>query len=172
MASLMENLVDVLEKESIEYNKLLELSMRKTPVIVSADLEQLQNITDEEQIVLGRINRLEQKREEVVKDIANVINVDVRKVKLVDFIRMLESRPAEQEKLAKAHDALKDVVGQMKRVNEQNGELLKQSMEMIEFDMNVLKTMKAAPETANYNKGAYNAGNLMGVGRGGFDAKQ
>jgi len=31
--------------------------------------------------------------------------------------------------------------------------------------------MKAAPETANYNRSAYNAGDVMGVNRG-FDTKQ
>ena len=102
MASLMENLVDVLEKESIEYEILLGLSMDKTPVIVAGDLEKLQKITDEEQLVIARINQLDAKREEVVKDIANVINADPNKVKLVDFIKMLEQRPAEQAQLAQA----------------------------------------------------------------------
>ena len=45
-------------------------------------------------------------------------------------------------------------------------------LEMVEFEMNLLQAMKAAPETANYNRGAYNTGNTMGVTPGGFDAKQ
>ncbi len=168
----MENLVDVLEKESIEYETLLGLSMKKTSVIVAGDLEKLQQITDEEQLVIGRINQLDVQREEVVKDIANVVNADPEKVKLVDFVKMLAQRPAEQAKLAAAHDKLKSVTEQMKRVNEQNRELLKHAMEMVEFDMNVLHSMKAAPETANYNKGAYSSGSFMGIERTGFDAKQ
>lgn len=172
MASLMENLVDVLEKESIEYEILLGLSMDKTPVIVAGDLEKLQKITDEEQLVIARINQLDLKREEVVKDIANVVNADLNKVKLVDFIRMLESRPAEQAKLAAAHDKLRSVAMQMQRVNEQNRELIQHAMEMVEFDLNVIHAMKAAPETANYNRGAYSSGSIMGIDRNGFDAKQ
>ena len=43
--------------------------------------------------------------------------------------------------------------------------------EAVEFDMNMLQSMKAAPETANYNRGAYSAGTHMGVD-GRFDAKQ
>ena len=43
---------------------------------------------------------------------------------------------------------------------------------MVEFDMSMLQAMKTAPETANYNKGAYNTGAHMGVGGGGFDARQ
>ena len=69
MASLMENLIDVLEKESMEYENLLNLSMQKTPVIVSENLEQLAKITDEEQLIVSRINHLDHLRNEAVNDI-------------------------------------------------------------------------------------------------------
>lgn len=96
MASLMENLIEVLDLESQEYENLLELSMKKTPVIVAGELEELAKITDEEQIVVGKINRLEQKRQEVFIDIANVINKDVNSLMLIDLVEMLKSRPEEQ----------------------------------------------------------------------------
>ena len=172
MASLMENLINVLEQEGMAYEELLVLSMKKTPIIVSGDLEGLQQITDEEQMVVARINHLDAKREEVTKDIANVLNKDVKLLKLVDIINMLSQRPVEQKQLATAHDKLKDIVGQMKRVNEQNQELIKQSLEMVEFDLNLIHAMKSAPQTANYTKGAYNTGAIMGKSQGGFDAKQ
>ena len=172
MASLMENLISVLQDEGVAYEALLELSMKKTPIIVSGDLEGLQKITDEEQIVVARINHLDAKREEVTKDIANVLNKDVKSLKLVDIINLMSQRPIEQKQLATAHDKLKEVVGQMTRVNEHNKELIKQSLEMVEFDLNLIQSMKSAPQTANYNRGAYNSGAVMGTGRGGFDAKQ
>lgn len=171
MASLIENLITILEQESSEYEQLLGLSMKKTPVIVAGDLTKLQQITDEEQIVVGRINHLDGKRNEVIKDIANVMNKDVDTLKLVNLIEMLGSRPQESKRLAAVHDKLREVVGNMKRVNEHNRELIANAMELVEFDMNMLQAMKSAPETANYNKGAYNAGSLMGTDRGGFDAK-
>lgn len=172
MASLMETLIQVLDEESQEYEKLLGLSMKKTPVLVSGDLDELAKITDEEQIVVSKINRLELKRQETFTDIANVINKDVKTLMLGDLVEMLSSRPVEQQKLAKVHDRLKSSVREVKRVNEQNRELIKNALEMVEFDMNMLQAMKTAPETANYNKGAYNTGAHMGVGGGGFDARQ
>lgn len=172
MASLMENLIQVLEQESEEYEGLLSLSQKKTPIIVSSDLEKLQKITDDEQVIVSRINQLEKKRTEVVADIANVLNRDVDTLKLANLIEMLAARPVEQAKLVEAHDRLQKSVYGLKRVNEQNRELLTNALEMIEFEMNLLQASKAAPETANYNKGAYNAGDTMGVYNGGFDAKQ
>ena len=172
MASLMENLMSILEEESKAYGELLELSMRKTPIIVEGDLEGLEKITDEEQMVVAKINRLDVKREEVTKDIANVLNKDVKKLKLADIIDLLSQRPIEQKRLAASHDKLKEVVGQMTRVNDQNRELIKSSLEMVEFDLNLIHSMRSAPQTANYNKGAYSSGAFMGRSSGGFDAKQ
>lgn len=172
MASLMENLIDVLEKESSEYEGLLELSQRKTPIIVSGNLENLQKITDEEQELVSRISRLEKRRTEVTADIANVLNKDVTTLKLKNLIDMLSGRPVEQKCLAEAHDRLQASVKGLKRVNEQNGELLRNALEMVEFEMNLIQAMKTAPETANYNRGAYSAGDTMGVSSRGFDAKQ
>lgn len=171
MASLMENLIDVLEKESSEYEVLLALSLKKTPIIVSGNLENLQKITDEEQEVVSRVNNLDKKRVEITADIANVLNKDVTTLKLANLIQMLEGRPAEQKALADSHDKLQAAVKELQRTNEQNKELLNNALEMVEFEMNMLQAMKAAPETANYTRNAYNAGDIIGVNRG-FDTRQ
>lgn len=172
MASLMENLIDVLNQEGTEYEELLALSQKKTPAIVRGDLEKLQEITDDEQNLASRITHLEKERVEITTDIANVLNKDVESMKLRSLIEMLEGRPAEQARLAEAHDRLQRVVRELKRANEQNKELLANAMEMVEFEMALLQAAKAAPETANYTRGAYSSGAQMGVPSGGFDAKQ
>jgi len=172
VASLMENLIAILEDENSEYEILLELSKKKTPVIIKGDLGMLQKITDEEQIVVSRINQLERKREESIHDIANVINKDVKTLKLVNIIQMLEKRPDEQKKLSRVHDKLSRTVSNMARINEQNRELIKNALEMVNFDLNLVQAMRTAPETANYNRGAYNTGSVMGKANGYFDAKQ
>ena len=41
---------------------------------------------------------------------------------------------------------------------------------MTEFDITLFKSMRQAPETANYDKSAYNTGTILGSS--GFDAKQ
>ena len=172
MASLMENLIDVLRKESSEYEELLKLSREKTPIIVSGNLENLQKITDEEQELVSRINHLDKKRMEVTADIANVLNKDVTALKLKNLIEMLSGRAEEANSLTEVHDRLQSVVRELQRVNEHNSELLQESLEMIAFEMNLVQSMKTAPETANYNRGAYSAGDTMGVSSHGFDAKQ
>lgn len=168
----MENLIAVLQQECEEYNGLLELSDRKTPVIVAGDLDQLQKITDEEQEWVGRIAHLEKKRAEITADIADVLNKDVKTMKLRDLVQMLSARPAEQRQLSEACDGLREAVDQVQAVNERNRDLIQHSLELVEFDMNILQSMRTAPHTANYNREAYNAGAAMGIASPGFDAKQ
>ena len=168
----MEDLISILEQENSLYEDLLKLSMSKTPVLISGDLEALSRITEDEQEIVNKVNALDKKREEGMKDIANVLGKDVKTLKLTDLIDVLRSRPAEQNRLAAIYDKLSDTIGQMKRTNEQNRELIESSLEMVQFDMNVLQAYKAAPETANYSRNALNSGAYMGNTKGGFDAKQ
>lgn len=172
MASLMEDFMDILDKENSEYQILLELSKKKTPVIIKGDVQELQKITDEEQIVVDRVSHLDRKREETLNDIANVINKDVETLKIPVLIKLLQSRPKEARQLSEIHDALKETLGELVRINDQNRELIKQSLEMVEFDLNLVQAMRQAPVTGNYDRGAYNAGSVMGPENAGFDAKQ
>ena len=107
-----------------------------------------------------------------MKEIAAVINRDVTTIRLPDIIRILERRPAAQKQLAEVYDKLKQTVHHVERINNQNRELIANALEMVEFDLNLLQAARKAPETANYNKGAYSTGTTFDMGEGGFDAKQ
>lgn len=172
MASLMEELMMALESEITEYEKLLELSKKKTSIIVKGDTDTLQKLTDEEQLVVDKITALDSKRATVTKDIANVVNKDVEELKLSVLIKMLEKQPAEQKRLATITDKLKTVVNDVKVINSQNGDLIKHSLEMVEFELNMVKSMHQAPQTANYGSNAFNSGSILGSAQSGFDAKQ
>ena len=89
---------------------------------------------------------------EVTSDIANVLNKDVNTLKLKDLVQMLSSRPAEQAMLSTAQERLQQVVFQLQEINLQNKVLIEHSLELVEFDMNLIQSMKTAPQTANYNK--------------------
>ncbi len=167
----MESLMDVLDKENSEYEKLVDLSKEKTPVIVAGDITKLQIIVDKEQPIVDAINKLEHKREEVLNDIAIVLNKDVTKLNLKNIIHLIKGQPKEQHRLAEIHDKLGSTVRTMAKINENNKMLLEHSLEMIEFEMNLYQSTKKAPETANYGKDAYNTGDVL-INTSGFDAKQ
>ena len=69
MASLIETLIDVLDKENTEYQGLLKLSEEKTTAIVNGIVERLQEILGLEQRSIDKINKLDAFRDENVGDI-------------------------------------------------------------------------------------------------------
>lgn len=170
MASLIDNLTDVMNKERAEYSELLELSQSKTAAIVKGDVECLQEILGKEQRIIDRINKLDEERESNVKDICNVLNLSFGEIKVEQIVQMLERKPKEHDALQEAHLGLKRILDQMLMVNDNNKMLLKESMEMIDFELNLAKSAVMAPQTANYGKGAYEQSGVIGAGR--FDAKQ
>ena len=172
MASLMENLINVLDEECVEYENLLKLTIAKTPVIVSENLEELARITDEEQLQLAKIASLDKKRDEVIADIANVLNKDVESLKLGKLIKMMAGRPSEQKALSAAYDRLKSAAKHVAMINARNNELIQSALDMVHFNMNMIQSAKTAPESANYNRGAYSTGDSLGIDRQSFDARQ
>ena len=171
MASLIEELIETLNKENTEYEKLLELSRQKSAIIVARNIPALEKITDDEQIVVSAIGNLDSKRAQVTRDIADVINKDVETLKLSVLIDLLSKQPDEQKRLSEIHDKLKVTVENVRMINESNRQLIDQSLEMVEFDLNMIRAMRQAPETNNYGPGAVSVGETLGSVRG-FDAKQ
>lgn len=171
MASLMQELITTLKLELTEYEKLLDLSKRKTPILVEGKIEELQKITEEEQNLVEKINSVDKKRAELVKDIGNVLNKNPKELTLMKLAEILNSQPEEQKELTSLHDRMKRTLHNVETVNQQNQALVQQLLDMVAFDMTLVKSMKQAPETANYNKTAVNTGELF-IGATRFDAKQ
>lgn len=170
MASLMQELLEVLDKEEKQYLELIELNDAKRQSIIKANVEDLKQVTAREQDIASVLLNLSNKRGEILTDMATVLGKDPQNMTIQKMIGYLESQPKEQEQLIKCRDRLYEAGTQVKTFNQQNETLLKQALEMVEFDITLLKSMKQAPETANYDKNAYNTGDLLGSS--GFDAKQ
>ena len=170
MASLIEELMDVLEQECTIYENLFRVSDTKTQAIIKGDIEQLQKITDDEQNVIDKVLVLEKRRQTIVDNIAVVLNQKNKDMTVADIIRVMEHQPEYQKPLSELHHRLRSVVMQLQQVNAQNRGLLENALEMTEFNINILQTAGQAPETANYDKKSY-SGDILGVEHSQFDSK-
>ena len=137
MASLIDDLIDVLSEECEEYRELTGISGKKMKVIVRQDLDTLQKITAEEQEHTGKLINLEKKREAVAKDIAMVLNQDEENLTVKDIINVLHSQKEVQGRLMKVHDELKQTLKNFSMVNEINKNLIRESLEIVDFNLNV-----------------------------------
>lgn len=170
MASLMEDFIEILEKENVEYEHLTELSVEKRQIIISGDISTLEEMTGKEQETTSNLKNLENKRQEVIKDMAIVLSKDPKELTITNMIAFLNKQPEEQEKLQLVRVKLRETLEKMADINTQNEILLTRAMEMVEFDLTLFKSMRQAPTTANYDKRANNTGEVLG--NRGFDAKQ
>ena len=164
MASLMEELLDVLGKEEKQYQELITLASEKTDAVVQGNIEHLTDVTTREQDAASvLLNR-------VLTDMATVLGQSPEEMTITKMIGYLNKQPKEQEALTRQRDRLLEAGAKMQQLNRQNEALLKQALEMVEFDLTLLRSTRQAPETANYDKNAYNTGDILGSS--GFDAKQ
>jgi len=170
MASLMDNLLEVLREEEKTYRGLIELSREKKDVLIRADIDRLTEITEAEQNITSVLHGMETKRREVISDMAVVLRKKKEELTIDMMLSILSKQPEEQKQLREVRDRLRKTLDEMNLINSQNQLLLTQAMEMVEFDMTLFRSLRQAPETANYDRSAVNTGDLLG--RSGFDAKQ
>lgn len=171
MASLVEDLVSTLTEEQVVYEKLIPVSERKTKAIVANSLEDLQKVTDEEKVLVDHVSSLEVKRIEVIKNMAIVLSRTEESLNLSAIIDILRNQPEQQKELQLIHDKLKETVSRLKDINAQNRTLIESSLEMIEFNMNFIRSTRMSTGSSNYTR---NASEMEGtaVQAGVFDAKQ
>lgn len=171
MASLIEELITVLRGEQLTYEDLLPLAKKKTKIIVKNDMDALLEVTQEEQSVIEKINILEHKREEVVSNIGMVLSKKPEELHITKIIAALEKQPDQRDQLSEVHDKLKQTIQKLVEINNHNQELLEQSLEMIEFNMNFIQSTRMSPGNSSYTKGASQLDGPMPQ-TGMFDAKQ
>lgn len=170
MASLVEELVGILEEEEKIYQKVYEYGEQKKEILIKADVPALEKLTELEQLASDELLACSSRQTQTLQDIATVLGKNDEQMTVTKLIGYLAGQPDIQTKLQTARDRLLDTAKKMQAINQQNEVLLKQAIELTEFDLTLFRSMRQAPETANYNKNAYSTGSLLGSS--GFDAKQ
>ena len=139
MASLIDLLIDDLNNEDTGYNKLLDLSNDKTSAIVKGDVDELQKIFLQEQKLIEELETVEQKRQEDVKEICSILRLPYEQIRVEHIVQILEKKPKEHDALEEVYLRLKRTLNQLTTVNDNNKLLLKESMDMIQFELDLAR---------------------------------
>lgn len=170
MASLIQELIVIIEEETGCYKTFLEMANNKKDVIINGDLPSLQEMTKKEQDMAGQLLRLEKKRIKNLEDICLVTNRKPEEMTISNLIKMLENQEEERNRLEKASEELKNVLEEVKEINEINKNLIEQSVEYINFTMNAIQSARTKVGDNSYeNKGNPNS---TYQGKNFFDTKQ
>jgi flagellar biosynthesis/type III secretory pathway chaperone len=168
LASLVEELVKVLETEEKIYQTLIGYAEQKTDILIRADVPALEKLTSQEQLASDQLIVQSNQQVQLLKDVAVVLGRTDENMTVSRLIGLLGSQPEVQKQLTEARDNLIAAANRMNSLNDQNVVLIKQAIELNEFDLTLFKSMRQAPETANYDRNACNTGALLGSS--GFDA--
>ena len=168
MASLVEELVTVLQEEEAICRRLISYGEKKTDILIRADVPELEKLTGLEQLASDELIAQSNQQVQLLTDIANVLGRTGEKMTVTRLISLLDTQPQVQKELTEAKERLLAAAGTMNQLNTKNEALIKQAIELNEFDLTLFKSLRQAPETANYDRTACNTGSLLGSS--GFDA--
>lgn len=170
MASLVEELVSVLREEEKIYRTFLEYGEEKRQILIEGNISALERLTSIEQDASDNLLQLSNKQTQILQDVATVLGLEQDGMTVTRLIDSLGSQPETQKELQDARNQLMDTAGKVQTLNQQNEVLIRQAIELTEFDIALFKSLRQAPETANYDRYAANTGALLGSS--GFDTKQ
>ena len=124
LASLMDELLEVLSEERDIYEELAPISEKKTQVLIKEDLKELKKITDKEQLLVDKVSIVDRKREKVIQNISVVLNKDSKELDLATLGNILCKQPDERKKLNMLHDSLRQVMNRLVIANQKNKEII------------------------------------------------
>jgi len=128
--------IDILEKEYDCYRDMLELSKSKKKIIVESKVAELDKIVKLEQDMIVNIGQLERKREEETAKLCRSLNLNSARVTISEMASML--LPEQKKRLEDIQDRLGKILAELKAVNDVNGQLIEQSLEYIDYSINLI----------------------------------
>lgn len=137
MASLIKELIETLTEQNNIYQSLLDVASKKKVAIIENKIPNLQDFVKEENVLIGRNQRLDKKRIEIFKDISMVLGKN-DELSLKDIISCMKGQEGEKELIAIKENML-EILPKLKSLNDQNQELLTISMDYVDFSINMIR---------------------------------
>lgn len=142
---VVDKLIEVLDQEARIYDDILKISKDKTNVIIEGKVSELESIVKLEQSLVLCMGKLEDIREQLVEKLSGGLGLNSPEVTVSQIMKHMKNDQA--EKLKSCQDRIIDVLGELKNTNDLNSRLIKNSLEYIDFSINLLSAADAANST-------------------------
>ena len=141
---MWQNLIDTLDKLGEIYGKLISLGEKKHNALVAIDMAGLSKILDEEQIITAKLQKLEQRRVEILRDLSKSNKSLSETTQAEDFYRTAPSRDV-QEKLIQSHVRLSQNVERAVKLRDNNQVLAQCALNAVQGQLNRLSGAAVEP---------------------------
>ncbi|MFZ5986024.1 MAG: flagellar protein FlgN [Bacillota bacterium] len=142
------DLINVLDQEARIYEDILKISKNKTDIIIKGKVSELENITKLEQSLILKMGKLENIRESLVGEISALLNINPSEITVSELLKYLDNDQA--KRLQAYRDSMADMLKELKNTNELNSKLIKNSIDYIDFSINILSNTQT--DGNNYSK--------------------
>ena len=164
MSQLSEQLERILEREHAIYEEVLDLAGKKKQIIIDGKLKELEEITRRETEIVGILIKLENLRSQTSEQLAAEKGV-MELATVRDLLPLLD--PKDQLAISTLHSKLKGTVTALQNANDLNGKLLKQSLELVDFNLNLINSIGSVSGGYTENASEKDPGRRTNL----FDAK-
>lgn len=144
MAGLIDELVILLREQSEDFSDLAALASEKSEAIVKNNIEHLQKITNIEHSLVGKNQKNERRLVQMMNDVATVLNVNTDSLTISHLVELLKDQPGHGA-LDEVGTALRQAADELRKRNEQNRKLIENSLEYIDFSMNLMRSSQTPP---------------------------
>ena len=138
------NLIETLDKLGEVYGNLATLGEKKRSALVGIDMKGLSNILDEEQLLTAKIQKLEQKRVGLLRDLSQSNKNITDTTNAKDFYHMAPSL-ATEKKLIELHDRLSKNVDRALTIRNNNQVLAQCALDAVQGQLNRLSGAAVEP---------------------------
>lgn len=124
------NLLTDLWKEFCEkHTELYEYTCDEYMHLLSSDLDKLELVIDSKKNLIGEINKLEDRRQDVTKEVSNLLNIEKPKTLsvLIDSLK-LNQEDASAMQIEKLNLVLLDIVNKIQEQNKKNQVFLNRAL--------------------------------------------
>lgn len=143
-------ILETLTKLERMHRSLLELAKQKTEYVKVGDMEQLDGLLKKEQMHVAAIETLEVQRQQQVKDYLQAKGIVLAETAtMTDVINTTEG--TEREQLVQMRESLLSVVEELKEHNKLNQKLVMQSLQFVNFTLDLAKPQRHQTNTFNYS---------------------
>jgi hypothetical protein len=136
---LVGQLIDILNQENDIYDTLYKISNNKKELIIAGKVTELENIVKIEQSLIIKISRLEDAREDIVAELCGLLGQKPENITISWLTTRLGALEAAQ--LKACQERMVKNINSLKDNNELNSRLIKNSLEYIDFSINMMTSI-------------------------------
>ena len=145
---MWQNLIDTLDKLGEVYDKLAMLGEKKRSALVGIDMNALAKVLDEEQLLAAKIQKLEHKRGELLKNLSKADITVNEATKAKDFYRSAPSLAIEK-RLIQLHERLSRNVDRTLTLRDNNQILAQCALDAVQVQLNKIGGATVQPTYGN-----------------------